>query len=238
MMNCSSFNLLRRKWRSSIPREKTIVILALIFVILQLATFHNGKHENQYRGTDFWNPGKTLGVRTLYETPFARFQLHKVNAGKNIINDWLWYDEMDNVNILVQEAETGKFVIFRQSKYAIPGPPTLAVVGGLIEPGESALEAAKRELLEELKMQSNDWVAMGSYRAAVNRGGGYTFTFLAKNSSVVADQGLEVKGQADLERQDVVRCTEEELLQYVLDGKFGEIKWTATVALSLLRLRS
>ncbi|CAJ1926118.1 unnamed protein product [Cylindrotheca closterium] len=244
------------RWLSVLPPSVRKVIgsplltIAIVVLLLQVyAVGHNSSNNSNssnsksskksiYKGTQFWNDEDTLDVKTLYETPFARFQIHKVKAGKNIINDWLWYDEMDAVNILVQEAESGKFVLFRQKKYANPGPPTLAIVGGLIEPGETSLEAAKRELMEELQMASTDWISMGKYRVSVNRGGGHTHTFLAKNAVKVTDNNVEVVGQADWERQDVVKCTEEELLQYVLDGKFGEIKWTATVAMSLLRLRS
>mmetsp|Transcript_45893 Transcript_45893/g.111169 ORF Transcript_45893/g.111169 Transcript_45893/m.111169 type:complete len:310 (-) Transcript_45893:2749-3678(-) len=239
---------LSRKWWSSSPQETTIIVLLIVIIMLLLHRptelgytdgIRGGSNtKNQFQGASFWNPGKTLEVKTLYETSFARFQIHKVKAGKNVIDDWLWCDEMDHVNVLVQESKTGKFVIFRQTKYGNPGPPTLAVVGGMVEPGETPLEAARRELMEELQLESTDWVSMGQYRAAVNRGGGYTHTFLAKNAAVAADHNIKVKGQADLERQDIVKCTQEELLQYVLDGKFGEIKWTATVALSLLRLRS
>ncbi|CAJ1962129.1 unnamed protein product [Cylindrotheca closterium] len=246
---------LPRKWWSFNPQETTIIVLLVIIIMLlirqpleEFGYYTPGggiiqssaiTEKDRFQGSNFWNPGKTLEVKTLYETPFARFQIHKVQAGTTVIHDWLWCDEMDHINVLVQEAGTGKFVIFRQTKYGIPGPPTLAVVGGMVEPGETPLAAARRELMEELKMAANDWISLGHYRAAVNRGGGYTHTFLAKNA-VAADNknNLQVKGQADLERQDIVKCTQEELLQYALDGKFGEIKWVATVALSLLRLQS
>lgn len=240
-----------RKWWSFNAQERIIIVLLLVIIMLVMQrpidfgflgirSGNTSINNHHFQGANFWNPDKTLEVKTLYETPFARSQIHKVKAGKNtIIDDWLWCDEMDHINVLVQEAKTGKFVIFRQTKYAIPGPPTLAVVGGMIEPGETPLESARRELMEELQMESNDWISMGHYRAAVNRGGGYTHTFLAKNAVLVAhnNKNNEVIGQADYERQDIVKCTQDELLQYVLDGKFGEIKWTATVALSLLRLR-
>ena len=42
----------------------------------------------------------------------------------------------------------------------------------------------------------------------------------------------------DVERQDKVELSQEELLEAVLAGAFVEVKWTATVARSLLRLPS
>ena len=241
----SSKKIRSSKWGAIITLERIIVVVLLAVILILVNKNREDddipnsiKKKNQYKGEDFWNPDMTLSTKTLYESPFARFQVHKVKAGKHVFNDWLWCDEMDHINVVVQEAETGKFVIFRQTKYANPGPPLLAVVGGFLEPGEEPIDTAKRELLEELQMESNEWVSLGKYRAAVNRGGGYTHTFLAKNAVKVVDKNREVVGQADLEKQDILRCSEEELLQYALDGKFGEVKWVATVALSLLRIRS
>ena len=48
-----------------------------------------------------------------------------------------------------------KFLCFRQTKYAVDGT-TLAPVGGIIEPEEDPLNAAKRELLEETGLTSVD----------------------------------------------------------------------------------
>lgn len=155
-----------------------VLIWVIIYLILtqhveenntnnqQTNGIHNDGDESlpqqaPFKGLQFWNLERTVAVKTLFETPFARFQIHKVRAGKSIIRDWLWCDEMDHINVLVQEASTGKFVIFRQTKYGIPGAPTLAVVGGLVEPGEDPLETAKRELLEEMHMESDHWVSLG-----------------------------------------------------------------------------
>ncbi|KAL3938555.1 MAG: hypothetical protein SGBAC_006556 [Bacillariaceae sp.] len=240
------------KWLSILPPPVRKVIgsplltVAFIVLIVQLyAIRHKGSSSRNlkssssiYKGTQFWNDEKTLAVKTIYETPFARFQIHKVKAGQDTIDDWLWCDETDSIIALVHEAETGKYILFRQKKYAIPGPPTLATVGGLIEPGEEPLEAAKRELKEELQMECKDWVALGTYRTASNRGAGIGHLFLAQNAAISDQQIAEIKGQHDLERQDIIRCTEDELLEIVLEGKFGEIKWAAAAAFALLRLRA
>jgi hypothetical protein len=84
-------------------------------------------------------------------------------------------------------------------------------------------------------MEAGNWQDMGSYRAAANRGGGMTHTFWAQKAKPITQEATkQIRGQADLERQDLVRYTEKELVDLLLSGKFGEIKWTATVALALL----
>jgi ADP-ribose pyrophosphatase YjhB (NUDIX family) len=244
----------------------------------QLQLQQQQQQQQTYRGTQYWKEGVTQSVQTLYETPFARFQIHKVQLGdtaSTIINDWLWYDESDNINVLVERAEDGKFLVLEQTKYGIDGS-TYAVVGGLIETeikqqqqqqqgegGESPLQAAQRELQEELGMVATNWVELGAYRAAANRGGGTTYTFLARQAAAAAaadgntnnnknnnkkkagatptthqQPQKNSKGRiapGELERQDVIELSREELLEAVLAGKFKEIKWTATVALALLR---
>ena len=201
----------------------------------------NGK----YRGVQYWKKGVTQGYQTLYETTFARFQIHQVllEDGKTIINDWMWVDESDHINVLVQEEESAgntnaHFLVLKQTKYAIDGP-TYAVVGGMIEPGELPVDAAKREVKEELGMVAEDWLDLGSYRAAANRGGGTTYTFLARKATSSANgttkQRSSMVAEGELERQDLVKLSREELREALLSGMFKEIKWTACVALALLQ---
>ncbi|CAE7839490.1 unnamed protein product, partial [Symbiodinium microadriaticum] len=74
------------------------------------------------------------------------------------IDDWLWIDYGDRVNVLVREKSTddgeGKFMVFEQTKYALEGP-SWAVVGGFLEAHESPETAALREVREELQFHCN-----------------------------------------------------------------------------------
>ncbi len=217
---------------STIPRHyyKWLLVVLLTSSIYWL-TRHTSKGSNSFQGTQYWKDGVTQTVKTLYETPYARFQLHQVKIGSNVINDWLWYDESENINVLVQQQD--EFIVMQQTKYAIQGR-TLAVLGGLIELGETPLQAAQRELREEFGLQSSDWKSLGQFVAAANRGGGTTHVFWAKNAQLVESrQGI---AEGELERQEIVRLSKIELLQALLQGQFREIKWTATVALALLQM--
>jgi ADP-ribose pyrophosphatase len=126
--------------------------------------------------------------------------------------------------------------VFRQTKYAMVGE-TLAIVGGFVDPGEEPLQSAKRELNEELGMVASSWESLGAFRVAANRGGGYTHTFFARNAKANSEIRKDQTGiaQGESERQDIVELSREQLLEALLDGKFEEIKWTATIALALLK---
>lgn len=109
-----------------------------------------------YRGEPYISD-RTIQKRIVAETKFARCEYHTVvDAGNpslnSVFNDWLFMEEKDAINVIVAD-ERGKFLIFKQEKYAIPGE-TLSPVGGFIDDGETPFEAAKREVKEELGMGS------------------------------------------------------------------------------------
>ena len=54
-------------------------------------------------------------------------------------------------------------------------------------------------------------------------------------SAAGCGQSAATAASDDLERQKVVRMSREELLPLLASGAFREVKWTATVALALLR---
>ena len=71
-----------------------------------------------------------------------------------IIEDWPWVINPDAVIVLAKGID-GKYLCFRQTKYAVEGT-SLAPVGGMVGPNEVPLIAAKRELLEETGYKAND----------------------------------------------------------------------------------
>eukprot|EP00581_Thalassiosira_minuscula_P016384 CAMPEP_0183714870 /NCGR_PEP_ID=MMETSP0737-20130205/9287_1 /TAXON_ID=385413 /ORGANISM="Thalassiosira miniscula, Strain CCMP1093" /LENGTH=326 /DNA_ID=CAMNT_0025943893 /DNA_START=157 /DNA_END=1137 /DNA_ORIENTATION=- len=254
-----------------------------------------------------WHNERTIAVDTLGETKFARCDVHTVLSedGQSVINDWMFLEEVDAVNVVVQNDEDN-FVVFQQQKYGIPGV-TLSPVGGMIDDGESPLTAAKREVLEELGLGSRrtlrdvrdvhpnynngrsghpqknlnvrtishllrtqfqkdhpplvdeynlldgeqpkvvpssyeydaDWVYLGRYRTAANRGGGFLYSFLLKKAVPLLPGGgtpaYKVTGEE--ESQELLYLNEGEVMRAVSENRFGEVKWVATFALALLHLR-
>ena len=224
------------RWWAAFIRSHPRQLLAISLTLLLLgATVIHQEPPKKFRGKQYWKEGVTQSVQTLWESEFARFQMHRVEMGTSTIPDWLWYDESDNVNVLVQE-EGGDFLVLKQTKYAIQGE-TLAVIGGLIEPEEEPLKAAQRELEEELKMTATKWKSLGNFVAAANRGGGTTHVFWAQNAKPIKSTTKSSNNDiafGELERQDMVRLSRTQLVEELLKGRFREIKWTATVALALL----
>eukprot|EP00584_Thalassiosira_punctigera_P025263 CAMPEP_0172575552 /NCGR_PEP_ID=MMETSP1067-20121228/137271_1 /TAXON_ID=265564 ORGANISM="Thalassiosira punctigera, Strain Tpunct2005C2" /NCGR_SAMPLE_ID=MMETSP1067 /ASSEMBLY_ACC=CAM_ASM_000444 /LENGTH=297 /DNA_ID=CAMNT_0013368203 /DNA_START=185 /DNA_END=1078 /DNA_ORIENTATION=+ len=235
-----------------------------------------------YAGSVYSKPSETIRDECLVESPWMRLARHSVRlplspAGggdgdgghEKVIDDWLFIDYHDRINVVVeapghsvdgvpQEGGHRSFMILSQTKYALDDGPSLAVVGGIIEPGEEASAAARREVKEELRVTCRDWRALGGrFRTDVNRGMGWVHPYLAMDCSYSSDEvtndesnGIEsgnpdevlaVVGEVgghDAEEQRVKIMTLSDVRTAVMDGKFVEVQWSNTVALAMLHLSS
>lgn len=146
-----------------------------------------------------------------------------------VIPDWLWL-EMPSYAIVIAVTEAGAFLLFRQTKYAVEGP-TLAPVGGYLDPGEDPLAAAQRELREETGCEARQWAALGEYVVDGNRGAGRAHLYLATGARVVTAVHAD-----DLEEQELLYLSRAEVETALAEGAIKVLPWATAVALALLRL--
>jgi ADP-ribose pyrophosphatase len=174
---------------------------------------------------------KTLSRRLILDRgTFLRVEEHNVELPDGrVIDDWPWVVTPDYCNV-VAETEDGRLICFRQVKYAIDGT-SLAPVGGYLEPGEKPLAGAQRELLEETGYRAAHWISLGAYAVDGNRGAGTAHLFLARGASHVVDARPD-----DLEEQEFLLLTRDELRAALLHGEFRLLPWMAVVGLALHRL--
>jgi ADP-ribose pyrophosphatase len=174
---------------------------------------------------------KTLRKQqVLQQGKFLTVEFHTIELSDgHVIEDWPWVITPDFVNVVVMD-KAGQFVLFRQGKYGYEGL-SLAPIGGYIEVDEDPLTAAKRETLEELGYEAEEWISLGAYRVDANRGAGMAHLFLALGARKVADPIAD-----DLEAQEVVFLSQAELEAAPFNGDFKVLPWASLVALSLLHL--
>ena len=174
---------------------------------------------------------KTLDRRTILEhSEYLTVEEHTIELPDGrIIDNWPWIITPDYV-IVAAVTGAGEFICFRQTKYAAEGP-TLALVGGYLEPEESALATAKRELREETGYVAPTWRDLGHYPVDGNRGVCTAHLYLAQDAHRPPD--LPPVASDDLEEQQLLLLTRAEIETALREGAFQSLAWTAALALAL-----
>jgi ADP-ribose diphosphatase len=178
-------------------------------------------------------PWRTRSRRTILDqSPWISVESHEVELPDgSVIEDWPWLVGRVFVNV-VAVTEDGRFVVFRQTKYAVDGL-TLAPVGGYLEDGEEPLPGARRELLEETGYEATAWTPLGRYVVDGNRGAGVGHLYLAQGARHVAEPEAD-----DLEEHVLLLLSRDEVEAALLAGEFKVMSWATVVALALLALGS
>ena len=176
-------------------------------------------------------PWTTRSRRTLLDLrPWLSVEERVVELPDGrVIDDWPWVESREFANVIAV-AEDGRFLLFRQTKYAVEGT-TLGPVGGYLDPGEAPLDAARRELLEETGYEASEWTSLGRYVVDGNRGCGVGHLFLARGARKVAEPEAD-----DLEEQELLLLTRAEVEEQLVAGGLEVLSWAATAALALLAL--
>ena len=189
----------------------------------------------------------TAADKCLVQSPWMRVAEHSVDVAGDV-KSWLWIDYHDRINVIVESPDSSGedpvFMVLSQTKYALPSS-SLAVVGGIIEPGEwgDPPGAARREVLEELGVVCRDWSSLGRYRTDVNRGMGWVHPFMARDCAYSSESGADAAdgdagavGGRDAEKQEVRHMKLADVHAAALRGEFVEVQWSNTVSLALLSL--
>jgi 8-oxo-dGTP pyrophosphatase MutT (NUDIX family) len=180
------------------------------------------------RATSRWRTRNREVV--LDRSPWLVVEDHTVELPTGqVIDGWSWIRTPDYVTVAAISRD-GDFICFRQNKYAVDGL-TLAVVGGYLEPDEPPLDAAKRELREETGYEAEDWTDLGTYAVDANRGNGRAHVFLAEGAVRVGEPDGD-----DLEDQELLVLSRDDVVAALLRGEFKVISWAATIAIALTRL--
>lgn len=102
---------------------------------------------------------KTLSSKLIFENPWLKLTEEKVLDDLGNEKNYGLVSMIHGVSVLPID-QNGDVYLVKQYRYGLKDfsiePP-----GGAIDPGETPLEAAKRELFEELGITSNKWIPLG-----------------------------------------------------------------------------
>nr|WP_321397839.1 NUDIX hydrolase [uncultured Desulfobacter sp.] len=132
--------------------------------------------------------------------------------GNRIIDDYYRIQTPDYVLMAVCDSQ-GRFLLERQYKYAVDSIILTSPSGG-IEDGETPLEAAKRELLEETGIIAGRWVSTGSFIVDGTRGLCRAYFFIARELAQAAQPQ-----HCDIETCETVFLTCNEISTAIQDGR-------------------
>ena len=99
---------------------------------------------------------KTLDQRYIIKRPWLTARVDKVELPTGVVIDEYYVLEYPDWVNTIAITKDGKFVFVRQYRYAI-GKTVDELCAGVVENGESPLEAARRELMEETGFGGGEW---------------------------------------------------------------------------------
>ena len=151
------------------------------------------------------NPFQFIETRIIYQNQYLTLHEDEVMRpnGKSGPFSWL---EMKAGAIVLPLSDQNNVYLVREYKYAV-ARPSLEAVGGGIDPGESPLEAAKRELQEEAGLAATQWADMGVFES---------FTTLVRSPNhLFLARGIEEVGGHDPEEGEVLEVVKMPLSEAV-----------------------
>lgn len=159
---------------------------------------------------------KILNSSYPFICPWLKVRKDVVRLPNGIdVPDFYITEAPDWVNVIAITAD-GKFIIEEQYRHGIQ-KVCFELCAGMVDEGETPLEAAKRELLEETGYLGGNWTAYGM---TVPNASGSTikcYHFLATNV-----ERIQEPSQEKTEDIKIHLFTEQELKQLMLDGRITE----------------
>lgn len=150
---------------------------------------------------------EVLGREYLYRRPWLTVRRDRVRLPTGAVNDEYYVLEYPTwVNVIAIDRE-GRFVMVEQYRHGLQEVFT-ELVAGVAEEGETPLEAARRELLEETGYAGGTWRLNTELSANPGSQNNLSYSFIATGVERVAEQHLD-----ETEDVEVRLLSRDELLQ-------------------------
>ena len=169
---------------------------------------------------------EVLEEKTVYQCdPWIRLDVHKVKLPDGQIIEDFHHLVMPEYVVVYPVTFEDKVLMLKGYRHGI-GDITHFFPGGLIDEGETPLDAAKRELLEETGFGGGEWITMGAYVPHSNYGGGKVHMF-----KVTGVEKVQQPNSGDLEDAEIHLMNREMIMKAVSDGHIASLSSVAAVLL-------
>jgi len=167
-----------------------------------------------------------LEEKTVYKcAPWIRLDVHKIKLPDGqVINDF-HHLVMPEYVVVYPVTFEDKVLMLKAYRHGV-GDITHLFPGGFIDEGETPLDAAKRELLEETGFGGGEWITMGAYVPHSNYGGGKVHMF-----KVTGVEKVQQPNSGDLEDAEIHLMNREMIMKAVSDGHIASLSSVAAVLL-------
>lgn len=174
---------------------------------------------------------QTLRSEYSLKTPWLTVRKDHIRQPSGVeLDDFYIIELKDWVNVIAI-TEDGFYIIEEQYRHGIQSICP-EICGGCVDKGETPLEAAKRELVEETGYAGGEWSLIASYAPNTSAMTNLCHCFLAKGVKKVQSQTLE-------KSEDIVikLITEKELREYMSKDVFLEGIMAASIWKYLSNIR-
>lgn len=133
---------------------------------------------------------KVLGSEYLFERPWLTVRKDRVQISTGQVNDEYYVLEYPDWINVIAITEDGQFVMEKQYRHGL-GKTCYEIPAGVIEKGESPLEAAKRELMEETGYGDGTWREMMTVSGNTSTTNNVSHCFIATGVRKISGQNLD-----------------------------------------------
>ena len=180
----------------------------------------NRSDKNEFTEKAVGTDGKWKIVESeyLFNRPWLTVRRDKVELPDGRTNDEFYVLEYPDWVNVIAITRYGEFVMERQYRHGI-GLTCYEICAGVIEKGETPLDAAKRELLEETGYGNGQWEEIMTISGNSSTTNNYTHCFVATGVEKIGTQHLDQTEDISvhlLSRQEVEALLENNLISQAL----------------------
>lgn len=173
---------------------------------------------------------ETLSSEYLVRAPWAilRKDVCRMQNG-HIVPEYYVLEYPNWVNMVALTADN-QFILVKQYRHGVK-QEVLEIPGGVIDLGEDASTAAKRELLEETGYRFDTIEEISTLFPNPATANNITTSYLLTGGVKVQEQDLD-----DQEEIEVILVSPDELKQLLFENRFGQALHTAALFYALVKL--